>query len=86
MKKLIVEDEQEGLLSLLGEEVLIMTSGYFYTGKLIGVNSTCVKLENPSIVYETGGWSLSEFKDEQSMNKDHHYIQMCAIESFGKKK
>ena len=86
MKKLVVEDEQEGLISLLGEKVLIMTSGYFYTGKLVGVNDTCVKLEDPSIVYETGEWTLENFKDEQSMDRAFHYIQMNAIESFGRKK
>lgn len=86
MKKLVIEDEQEGLMSLLGEKVLLMTSGYFYTGKLIGVNDSCVKLEDPAIVYETGAWADKKYSNEQSMCKKFHYVSIGAIESFGESK
>lgn len=48
MKKLVkVEEiEGEGLLSLLGENVTLFCQIYIYSGKLIGVNDTCVLLEN----------------------------------------
>ncbi len=83
MKRLVVEDENEGLLALLNEKVMIMTSGYFYHGILEGVNETCIKLKNPGVIYETGAWSDSSFKDLQLMGVNSWYISMGAIESFG---
>lgn len=83
MKKLVIEDAQEGLLSLLGEKVTIFTSGYFYTGALVGVNDSCVKLEDPAIVYETGPFTEKGWDDCQSLNVKHWYIAIPAIESFG---
>ena len=81
MKK-IVEVSDEGLEGLLGETVTLLCMNYFYTGKLIGVNSTCVKLEGPSIVYETGEWSSKSWKDAQKLPGDI-YVQIAAIEAFG---
>ena len=81
MKK-IVEVNDEGLEGLLGEVVTLFCVNYFYTGKLVGVNDTCVKLEDPSIIYETGEWSSSGWKDAQKLPNDI-YIQVAAIESFG---
>ncbi len=83
MKKLVIEDEQEGLMALLGKRVLLMTAGYFYEGELIGVNDTCVKLKNPSIIYSTGAWSDSSYSDSQKLHTDIWYIQTGLIESFG---
>jgi len=83
MKKLVIEEENEGLLSLLGEKVLIMTSGYFYQGKLEGVNDTCIKLKDPSIVYETGKFSDENYGNIESLDKAFWYIQNNTIESFG---
>ena len=48
MKK-IVEDTEDGLESLLGDTVTFFCANYFYTGKLIGVNSACVKLQDAKI-------------------------------------
>ena len=85
MRKLanVVEVEGEGLEALLGEKIFIMCSSYFYTGVLEGVNTNCVLLKNPSIVYETGAWSEKAYKDMQSLNKDSWYVMIHAIESFG---
>ena len=46
MKKLVnvVEVDGEGLVSLLGENVILFCMNYFYAGKLAGVNSDTVKL------------------------------------------
>lgn len=84
MKKLIkVEEvEGEGFLGLLGKQVLLFCLNYIYTGKLVGVNATCVMLENPAIVYETGAFSDAKFKDAQGL-PNSLYIQLGAIESFG---
>ena len=81
MKK-IVEVTDEGLEGLLGETVIIMCVNYFYTGKLAGVNSSCVKLDEPSIIYESGPWSERGWKDAQKL-PNSHYIQITSIESFG---
>lgn len=83
MKKIITEDEKEGLMSLLGRRVLIMTAGYFYEGVLIDVNESCVKIEDPSIVYETGKWDAKNYSDTQKLNADYWYVQVGLIESFG---
>lgn len=85
MKKLVTvtEEQGEGLMKLLGEQVILFCLNYIYTGKLTGVNTTCVLLENPKIVYETGAFSDKAFKDAQSLPFEF-YVQTNAIESFGK--
>lgn len=85
MKKLVEvqEVDGEGMLSLIGERVLIFSLNYIYTGKLVGVNSTCVLLEEPGIVYETGSYSDKKFKDCQYLSQPL-YVQLAAVESFGK--
>ena len=83
MKIITETKEAEGLESLLGETVLIICACYFYTGKLVGVNSTCIKLEDASIVYETGAWNEKNYKDAQRLPTKHHYVATGMIESFG---
>ena len=65
MKKLIkVEEvENEGLLAFMGERVTLFCQVYIYTGKLVGVNNTFVKLEEAGVVYETGSFSTEEWKN-----------------------
>ena len=82
MKKIIEEVEGEGLVSLLGETVTIFCAVYIYTGKLIGVNESCVLLENPKIVYETGAFNDKKWKDAQEL-PNNWYVQTGMIESFG---
>jgi hypothetical protein len=78
-----IEDvENEGLMSLLGKTVTLFCANYIYAGKLVGVNKTCVKLENAHLVYETGPFNESKFKDAQKLNKEF-YVNVDAIESFG---
>ena len=86
MKKLVkVEEvEGEGLIGLMGETVTLFCLNYIYSGKLVGVNATCVKLDDAYIVYETGGLKDKSFKDAQSIG-DGHYVQTQAIESFRKR-
>ena len=83
MKKLVKceEVEGEGLLGLLGEKVILLCANYFYAGKLVGVNDTCVRLDDASLVYETGAWSDKNWKDAQLMG-DGHYVMISAIESY----
>ena len=87
MKKLVqVQDVKgEGLLSLLGEKVLLLCSNYFYTGTLTGVNTRDVLLEDASIVYETGNWSEKTWKDSQKV-AEKLYVRISSIESYCKGK
>jgi len=84
MKKLVKVEEVigEGLIGLIGETVTLFCLNYIYTGKLVGVNDSFVKLEKAKIVYETGAFSDKEFKDAQPLPNDW-YVQTGAIESFG---
>lgn len=77
------EVKEEGFLALMGENVEIFCGIYIYAGKLVGVNTTCVKLANPHIVYETGGFLDKKYKDAQPMGREFHYIATGFIESFG---
>lgn len=78
----VVEVPNEGLVSLLGQTVTFFCVNYIYTGTLAGVNDTCILLENPKIVYETGAFHTKEWKDAQALPSSL-YIQTAAIESFG---
>ena len=82
MKVLPIEVEGEGLVSLLGKTVTLFCSAYIYTGKLVGVNETCVKLQDAKIVYETGPFTDKLWKDAQPLPYDW-YVSTQAIESFG---
>ena len=78
----VEEEENEGLIALLGQTITCFCAVYIYTGKLVGFNKTCIKLENPKIVYETGEFSSKTWKDAQALPNDI-YIQTGLIESFG---
>ena len=84
MKKVVsvTEVSGEGLEKLLGERVTLFCLNYIYTGKLSGVNASCVLLENAAIVYETGELNSKTWKDAQPLPGDW-YVQLGAIESFG---
>jgi hypothetical protein len=82
MKKLVEDVQGEGLVALLGEKVTLFCAVYIYTGKLIGVNDTFVKLEDASIVYETGAFTDKSWKDAQKLPNEL-YVQTAMIESFG---
>lgn len=84
MKKVVqvTEVEGEGLEMLLDKVVMIFCLNYIYTGKLIGVNKTCILLENPAIVYETGAFDATDFTNAQKL-PFQLYIQTSSLESFG---
>ena len=87
MKKLVqtVEVEGEGLCALMGEQVLLFCLNYIYTGKLTGVNETCVQLTNAAIVYETGELTSKTWNDSQKLPHEW-YVQLACVESYGKLK
>ena len=80
MKKLI-EESGEGMIKLMGERVTLFCLNYIYTGKLTGVNDTCVLLEDAAIVYETGAFTDTKWKDAQALPQPV-YVMLSAIESF----
>lgn len=82
MKKAIqvTEVDGEGLVALLGKHVLVFCMNYIYTGILEGVNTSCIKLKDAKIVYETGAFTSNKFGDAQSIGDA--YIQQGSIESF----
>ena len=79
----VTEVAGEGLEALLNQNVVLFCLNYIYTGKLVGVNDTFVKLENPAIVYETGAFNTPGYKDSQPLHTKEFYVQTAAIESFG---
>lgn len=83
MKKVVqvTEVDGEGLEALLDKQVLLFCLNYIYTGKLVGVNKTCVLLENAGLVYETGAFDKTVFTDMQRL-PHQLYVQTGAIESF----
>jgi len=87
MKKLVTvtEDANEGLMALMGKRATFFCMNYIYTGDLVGVNDTCIKLENPAIVYETGAFTTKDWKDAQAL-PNSIYLQTSAIEAFGEVK
>jgi hypothetical protein len=84
MKKIVsvTEVAGEGLVKLMGERVTLFCVNYIYTGKLTGVNDTCVLLEDAGIVYETGELNNKDWSDHQKLPGDW-YVQLSAIESYG---
>jgi hypothetical protein len=87
MKKLVQvqEVEDEGLIALLGEQVILLCMNYFYAGKLVGVNDKDVMLEDGGIVYETGEFSNKSWKDFQKI-PGTLYVRTTAIEAYAKGK
>lgn len=82
MKKIIEEVEGEGLIKLIGQRVTLFCANYIYTGKLIGVNDSCVLLQDAAIVYETGPFGSAGWKDAQNLPHDW-YVATSSIESWG---
>lgn len=84
MKKIVqtIEVSGQGLEALLGEQVTFFCLNYIYHGKLIGVNSTDILLEDAYLVFETGSFQEKEFKDTQYIAKEFR-LRVQIIESYG---
>jgi hypothetical protein len=77
----VIEVEKEGFVALLGKRITVFCANYIYTGELKGVNSSCIKLSDAAIVYETGNFEEKEWLDAQKL-PNYLYIQCGMIESF----
>jgi hypothetical protein len=83
--KSIEINNEEGFLALIGKRITCFCAIYIYTGDLVGMNETCIKLENPCIVYETGAFTEKNWKDAQAL-PNSIYLQTAMIEAFGEVK
>src|ERR1700720_1905364 len=72
----VEEVEAEGLIGLMGQVVTLFCGVYIYTGKLVGVNDSFVKLDSGTakIVYETGEFTTKTWKDAQTL-PNSWYVQ-----------
>lgn len=85
MKKLapkveVVEVENEGAISLLGEYVEVRCGSYHYAGKLIGVNDLCIELEEAHTIFESGAYTTAKYKDTQKHVESKALIYFSFIE------
>jgi|TARA_R110000787_G_scaffold3653_3_gene14191 hypothetical protein len=83
MDVMIKQVESEGLKALMGETVTLFCGVYIYSGTLVGINDSCVKLEDAGIVYETGSFTEKKWKDKQNIPSGVWYVTTQSIESFG---
>jgi len=83
MTKIVKQVEGEGLESLLGQRVVLFCLNYIYDGILEGINETCVFLTEASVVYETGPFSSTGYKDAQKLHTAKWYVALSSIESYG---
>lgn len=83
MKKLVKVEEVggKGLVGLMGQRVTLFCMNYIYTGTLVGVNDSFCKLEDASIVYETGAFNDDQWADAQKLPNDC-YVMQSSVESF----
>ncbi len=82
--KMLVDSKNEGLLSLIGKKVRVFCMNYIYVGKLVGVNTRDIKLEDAFIVYETGELSAAVDKDAQKLT-NALYIRLNSVESYSER-
>lgn len=83
MKKVIIEDNTEGLMKLLGEMVTLYCASFIYAGRLTGLNDECVLLDEAKIVYDTGDHSSPSWATAEKMPNGSWYVMKSKIESFG---
>lgn len=71
--------------TLLNKKVLVICAGYFYEGKLTGVNASFVELEDTTIVYNPDSFTRDNvakcLRDKLPTKK--WYIDRSAVESYG---
>lgn len=79
----VIEVPNEGLITLLGKQVEVRCSVYIYAGRLTGINSNCIQLEDTAIVYETGPHDATKYQLAQRLSTPGQYVMMGLIESIG---
>ena len=74
-----------GFGELIGKTVVAICAAYIYTGKLVAVGPTAIKLEDGYLVYETGDWSAEKWSDAQRLPFAYTYVSLGMIEAYGRK-
>jgi hypothetical protein len=72
-----------GLEELLGRSIVLYCGIYIYTGKLVAIGPSAVKIECAAIVYDTGPLLAKTWTDAQDLPGSYWWISIAAIESFG---
>jgi hypothetical protein len=67
---------------LIGQRITIFCAVYIYTGELVEVTDTHIKLKDAAIVYETGAFDNNRWADAQALPNDW-YVSLGMVESFG---
>ena len=80
--KRVIETTDGGFDAMLGEKVTLFCGIYIYTGKLVGVNSDHLELDEPQVVYETGLLNSGSWKDAQALPSPWR-VMIQGIESWG---
>lgn len=81
----VVEIEKvsdEGLQTLLGQQVIIWCECYIYHGTLMDVSETDVLLNDAKVVYQTGALKNDSFEKAEAL-RGPWYIRVAKIESYG---
>ena len=78
----IVETQDGGFESMLGEKVEVWCGVYIYAGKLVGVNDNHIEIDDAYVVYETGELTAVSYKDAQPL-QGMRRVMLHAIESWG---
>jgi hypothetical protein len=81
MKKIVETTDACGLDALIGETVFLMCANYFYRGKMTGVNSTFVQLDDCEIIYNTD--KAGKIIDRGSAPAKTWFVEKRMIESYG---
>lgn len=85
-KRVVETDEIEDAFEiLLGETIVLICDGYIYSGELIAITGNTLELRDAVLVYETGKWSDSQWKDAQSLPGESWKVERRKVESWGTK-
>lgn len=77
----VKSDKSESIEQYLGKRVTIFGVVYIYTGDLVAIDKTWAKLENASIVYDTGPLMDKKWKDAQRLPHPV-LVRLSSVESF----
>lgn len=70
-KVAVIEVDGEGFNALMGQRITMYAlDGFIYTGELVGVNDSFIKLNATSQVFETGPFTDEKWKDAQRFPGD----------------
>ena len=77
-----VDCDDNGMSEYLGKNVVLFCVNYIWSGRLAGVNGDHVLLEDGGIVFETGEFNSTKFKDFQKLGHEIR-IPKAMIEAYG---